>query len=66
MSSNPRTTEDSPLKGIFMYVKSIEAQSHPVGVIRKNGEDVSAHVSSSSLDNGSKWRGVFPIAFTLL
>ncbi|GFY16592.1 hypothetical protein TNCV_2787191 [Trichonephila clavipes] len=47
--------------GEAMHVKSIDAQtSSRDGVVWKFGEGVPAHVSSSSLDRGSKERGSSP------
>ncbi|GFT64327.1 hypothetical protein TNCV_403181 [Trichonephila clavipes] len=48
-----------------MHVKSVGAQSPPVGVIWLFGEKLSAQVSSSSLDRGSNLRDSLAITLVL-
>ncbi|GFW97669.1 DUF4817 domain-containing protein [Trichonephila clavipes] len=61
MSSNPSATEDPSPRGV------VEAQSHPVGGVRKfGGRGLLNRMSSLLLDRGSNLRAPSPTALVLL
>ncbi|GBM77934.1 hypothetical protein AVEN_35304-1 [Araneus ventricosus] len=54
--SKPDSTEDPPVWALLHVKSYLVAKRPPVGVAWKFGEGMSAHVSSSSSDHGSKLR----------